>query len=271
MSLSTSPAKPRPVGAATSPIYWICRGVIIEALRRREVSVVLLFMGLFVIGAVTARMVGSESDAAAAFILNLGISLAWFLSILLAILLAARQFPDELESRQLYPLLAKPLSRAKYVFGKWLATALAAGATALVLNAIALAASPWPASLHAGALVQAIGLELIAVAVTAALAILLSIRLPKALAVVITALLVFGAAPAVSLALSRIMPGAARRAAAWLSGYVPNLGHLDLFNSFSAGAPALDAVDFFARIAYGFIIVLFTLGLASFLLERRSL
>lgn len=261
------PAEPTPGGQ----IYWICRGVFIEAIRRREIFVVLLFAGLFVVGAITARMMGTESDAAAAFILNLGLSLVWIMGILLAILIGARQFPDELETRCLYPLLAKPVHRYQYILGKWLATTLAAGATVLLLNIISLAASPWPAGLSAGLLVQAVVLELFAVSAVAALALAVSIRLPKALAMVVTGLLVFAAAPLMTILLSRIAPGPARSAAQWLVGYVPNISRLDLLNDFSAGAGAVGLSDLLSLMAYGVVVTLFFVALATGLLERRSL
>lgn len=252
-------------------IYWICRGVFIEAVRRREIFVVLLFAGLFVVGAITARMMGTESDAAAAFILNLGLSLVWIMGMVLAILIGARQFPDELETRSLYPLLAKPVQRHQYIVGKWLATSLAAGATVLVLNALSVAASPWPAGLSPALLAQAVILELFAISAAAAIALALSIRLPKSLTVVITGLLVFAAAPLMSLLLSRIAPGPARSAAQWVAGYVPNISRLDLLNGFSAGAGALGFSDMLSLMAYGAVLTLFSLAVATVLLERRSL
>jgi ABC-type transport system involved in multi-copper enzyme maturation permease subunit len=255
----------------TSPVYWICRGVFIESARRREISVVLLFMALFGIGAVAARFVGSENYAAAAFILNLGLSLAWFMTLLLAILLGGRQFPDELESRSLYPLLAKPLGRHQYVMGKWVATCLVCLATLIILNGIALLASPWPKGLSAGTLIQGLVLEIIAVAAVAALTIMFSIRLPKSLAIVISGLLVFGAAPVVSMILSRYAPGNGLHVAEWVTGYIPNIGRLDLLNAFSGGAPPITWWDFAARLLYGALIALFSLGLATALLERRTL
>lgn len=255
----------------TGPIYWICRGVFIEAIRRRELMIVALFVGLFVIGAFTARFVGAETDAAAAFIVSLGVSVVWTLTIILAILLGARQFPDELESRSLYPLLAKPVARYQYVIGKWLATMMACAATALVLNAIVLAASPWPDGLHFGALLQAVALEVIALGMVAALAIFFSIWMPKSMAIVVTGLVAFAAMPVITILQSKLAGVVGFNLARWVTGYIPALGRLDLFHVFSAGAPAVDTSDFLARIAYGAIVTLFALALATTLFEKRAL
>lgn len=269
MTMNTNSRANRPRTLLT--LYWLCRGVFIETIRRREVSVVFLFTALFVVGAIVARFVGTESHAAAVFILNLGLSLVWMMAILLAILLAARQFPDELETRSLYPLLAKPLSRCHYILGKWLATSLAVIVTLLVLNGISLVASPWPEKLFAGMLLQAIALEAMAVGVIAAVTILLSIRLPKTLAMVIAGLIAFGAEPATSLVLSRFMPGTGHTIASWVMSYVPNVGRLDLLTAFSGGAPSISFFEFSSRLVYGAVVILFSTGLATFLLERRSL
>lgn len=254
-----------------SVLYWLCRGVFLETIRRREISVVLLFMGLFIIGAATARFVGAETDAAAAFIQNLGLSLVWILTMIVTVLLAGRQFPDELEQRSIYPLLAKPVARYQYILGKWLAVWLAAGATALTLNVLALAASPWPGGVSVIALVQAILLELIALGMAAAIAIALSIRLPKALGMVITLLLVFMGGAAVSLIQAFSAASSIRSAVVWVTNYIPNFSRLDLINEFSAGDPSFAVMDFCARLLYGVIISAFALAAAMFFLEKKPL
>lgn len=265
--MTTTAAMPTNV----SVLYWICRAVFLEAIRRREISAVLLFMGLFIIGAITARFVGSETDAAAAFILNLGLSLSWILSLTVSILLAARQFPDELEQRSIYPLLAKPVSRPQYLLGKWTAVTLAASATALVLNIIALAASPWPSSISLLLLMQGVLLETAAVATAAAIAIALSLHFPKAVAVAVTALLVFAGTQLVTITQSLTVSSSWRSVAKWLTGYIPTFGKLDLINAISSGMPAITALDFVLRMTYAGIVTIFALAVAMLLLERKPL
>ncbi len=255
----------------SSPVTWICRGVFIEAVRRREVFIVGMLMGLFVIGAVTARFVGAETDAAAAFIMSLGVSLIWSLSIILAILFGARQLPDELETRSIYPLLAKPIGRYQYIVGKWLAVTLACVASALVLNVIAVVASPWPEGLAGGTLAQAIVLEIFAIGMTAAMAIMFSIVVPKSFAIVVTGLLAFGAVPIIGLLQNQLAGIMGSGAARWITAYIPAVGRLDLFNAFSAGMPPVSFSDFLARIAYGAVVILFLLALSTALFDRKVL
>lgn len=254
-----------------SVVYWLCRGVFLETIRRREISVVLLFMGLFIIGAATARFVGAETDAAAAFIQNLGLSLAWILAMIVTVLLAGRQFPDELEQRSIYPLLAKPVARYQYILGKWLAVWLAGSATALALNVLALAASPWPGGVSVAALLQAVMLEVIALALATAIALALSIRLPKVLGTVITLLLVFVGGSMVGLIQGYSAASPMRSVIVWFTTYIPNFNRLDLINEFSAGDPGLVALDFVARVLYGAIISAFALAAAILFLEKKPL
>lgn len=256
---------------SSSVIYWLCRGVFLETVRRRELSVVLLFMGLFIVGAATARFVGAGTDAAAAFIQNLGLSLAWILTLIITVLLAGRQFPDELEQRSIYPLLAKPVARYQYIAGKWLATWLAGSATALVLNLLAMAASPWPDGISLATLLQAIILEVIALSMASAIALALSIRLPKVMALVITLLLVFAGGSLVSLIQSLFAANSMRTLVVWFTNYIPNFSRLDIINEFSAGNPGLAAIDFLSRIIYGAIITAFALAAAMLLLEKKPL
>lgn len=257
--------------SSNSVLYWLCRSVFLEAIRRREISTVLLFMGLFIIGAITARFVGAETDAAKSFILNLGLSISWYLSLIVSILLAARQFPDELENRSLYPLLAKPVSRLQYLVGKWLAVTLAGTGTITVLNVLAMAASPWPASISAGLAVQGLVLEVLAIATAVSIAIALSLFTPKAMAIVITFVIVFAGTPLITMLRSVVATSAMHDVVRWVTGYIPDFGRLDLVNALTVGLPAIGGIDFLARTAYALIITAFALAMAILVLERKPL
>ncbi len=257
-------------GGNPKVISWLVRGVFLESIRRREISVVLLFMGLFFLGALAARITGVESEAAAQFILNLGLSLAWLFSLLVAIIVSARQFPDELEHRSLYPLLAKPVPRYKYILGKWLATWMAGGLTAMVLCGIALTTAPWPKEMAAVMLGQTMFLMLLAIGMATAIAIALSVKLPKALVIVITVLLAFAGGPFIHLT-NAVAGPQWRGIVSWFTGYIPNFSRLDLINPLTAGMPPLSAVDLMIRVLAAGIVILFALGAAMAMLERKPL
>lgn len=254
-------------------LYWLIRGVLLESIRRRETSVVLLFMGLFLVGSVVVRIVGVESAAAASFILNLGLSLAWILAMIVAIIMAARQFPDEQESRSLYPLLAKPVSRSAYVLGKWLATLLVGVGTALLLDGIALLASPWPAGTSPLLLVQVLILQGAAIGAATAIAFLLSLIFSKALTMVVTGLWVFGGNALLAFVRNRaaFARGDGSGGFSWLFSYLPDFGRWDFINALTAGEPPLTLLDFASRLLLAALFAFLMLSSAMVLLERKPL
>jgi len=59
------------------------------------------------------------------YVKDLGYSFITLFSMLISITVSARQLPDEIEKRTIYPLLAKPVGRSQVVTGKFLGGALA--------------------------------------------------------------------------------------------------------------------------------------------------
>jgi len=59
------------------------------------------------------------------FLKDLGFSLLWLFSLIIAVTFSARQIPAELSTHTIQPLLAKPVSRWQMLLGKFLGSALA--------------------------------------------------------------------------------------------------------------------------------------------------
>ncbi len=103
-------------------------GVVIKELYRRKD-----FYVLFILTALLTFAAGSANffhDAKIVrYLKDICLLLIWVSALLVAILTAARQIPAEREARTIFPLLAKPVSRAQLIVGKflgcWLATGLA--------------------------------------------------------------------------------------------------------------------------------------------------
>ncbi len=101
--------------------------VIKELYRRKD------FYVLFVITALITLMAGSVSffneSKIQRFVKDICLHLIWISSLVIAVATAARQIPAERESRTIFPLLAKPVTRGQVVAGKfagcWLACGLA--------------------------------------------------------------------------------------------------------------------------------------------------
>jgi ABC-type transport system involved in multi-copper enzyme maturation permease subunit len=107
--------------------------VIKELLRRKD------FYVLFVMTALITLVMGSASFFNEAnvvrYLRELCLLLIWISSLVIAITTAARQIPFERENRTLFPLLAKPVTRAQVVLGKFWGCWLANGLVLLVFYA----------------------------------------------------------------------------------------------------------------------------------------
>jgi|YelNatPaOPRAMG01_1025707.scaffolds.fasta_scaffold00508_26 ABC-type transport system involved in multi-copper enzyme maturation permease subunit len=103
-------------------------GVVIRELYRRKD-----FYVLFVLTALITLVMGSvnffNEDRIVRYLKELCLFLIWVSGLVIAVTTAARQIPAEREHRTLFPLLAKPVTRAQVLLGKfwgcWLATGLA--------------------------------------------------------------------------------------------------------------------------------------------------
>jgi ABC-type transport system involved in multi-copper enzyme maturation permease subunit len=103
-------------------------GVVIRELYRRKD-----FYVLFVLTALITLLMGSlnffNSDRLVRFVKEICLLLIWVSALVIAITTAARQIPAERENRTIFPLLAKPITRAEVMLGKflgcWLATGMA--------------------------------------------------------------------------------------------------------------------------------------------------
>jgi ABC-type transport system involved in multi-copper enzyme maturation permease subunit len=103
-------------------------GVVIKELYRRKD-----FYVLFVMTALITLVLGSmrffNNAEIVRFLKEICLALIWLSTLVIAITTAARQIPAERESRTIFPLLAKPVSRWELILGKfagcWLACLMA--------------------------------------------------------------------------------------------------------------------------------------------------
>jgi len=110
---------------------WALTGVVIKELYRRKDLYV-----LFVLTAVITLAAGSmeffHDPNIVRYVKDLCMLLIWVSALLITITMAARQIPAERESRTIFPLLAKPVTRGQVILGKFLGCWLASG-TALAV------------------------------------------------------------------------------------------------------------------------------------------
>jgi len=106
-------------------------GVVIKELYRRKD-----FYVLFVLTALITLVMGSVSffqDAKIVrYMKDIALLLIWISALVIAIGTTARQIPAEREQRTIFPLLAKPVTRAQVILGKFFGCWLACGLALIV-------------------------------------------------------------------------------------------------------------------------------------------
>ncbi len=100
------------------PILRVARATFHEAWRRRFLNGILLF-AILIIGSswVFAYL---QPGAELQMIIDIGLGSIRFFGMLIAVFMGTRLIPDEIERRTIHTILAKPVSRAQFVFGKFL-------------------------------------------------------------------------------------------------------------------------------------------------------
>jgi Cu-processing system permease protein len=155
-------------------IYAIALVVMKEMIRRKD------FYVLFIITALITLVMGAinifNDKTIAGYLKELALLLIWICSLVMAITTSARQLYAEKENRTIFPLLAKPVSRAQFLIGKFLGCWMACGVGLFVFYLfLGMIAASREHSIDVGAYVVAIALHWGALAVVVAMALLGSI------------------------------------------------------------------------------------------------
>lgn len=261
-------------GRRPSVLLLIARGVWLEVGRREQHLALFILMGLYLVIAIGARLAGNTQEEAVSLMLNMGLWLSASLSAVLTLLTGANVLTSEFETRTIYPLLAKSVERKEVLLGKALATVVC-GWVILSLFTI-LTVGTWTATfpLPGQDLVmffQAFVLQMVAIGVLAAVAILFSLVFPKSVAVLVAGILFFAGSPILGLIRAVFRETPLSGIIGWVLGYIPDFSKLCLFQRFTDGAPHLYWMAWFGLLVYGVVLTLFFLGVASILFERRSL
>jgi len=200
--------------------------------------------------------------------------LIWGFSLFIALGTGARLFPPEFESRTIYPLFAKPISRGRLLVGKYLG-AVAASVSALALFYVVFAVS---AGLHGGAwfpvdMWQAFALHVAFTALAVALSLLTSLVLTPSAShaicgIVLTTMFFFG----------RKLPEFAESTAApaaWIAKaayfVAPHVEFFDMRQRVIHGWGGVDAPVLLAALGYAALYSALLLLLAGKALGRKRL
>ena len=102
-------------------IWFIARLTLTEAFRQRFLTVIVL-LGIAMIAGVRAMGTFDFGSSELKFTVDLGFGAITFFGTILAVAMTAQLFFAELENRTALTLLARPVRRAEFVFGKSLVT-----------------------------------------------------------------------------------------------------------------------------------------------------
>ena len=113
---------------------WALTGVVIkEMYRRKDFYVLFVLTALITIAAGCVRFF--QDPNIVRYLKDLCMLLIWISALLITIATAARQIPAERESRTIFPLLAKPVTRGQVILGKFFGCWLASGLVLVVFYA----------------------------------------------------------------------------------------------------------------------------------------
>jgi len=243
-----------------SPAISVARAALLDLARRRDLAVAGIFMAAMLLLLAVARGIGIEDPATGTFLLNLGLSSAAGLAWIMVLLLAARQFPEELENRTLYPLLARPVHRAEVLAGKWIACALAGMGLYAAMTLPVLLLAPRLESYDNLTALQMVALQGPALMAIAAWSMAFSLLLPKGPALLVSGALVFAAGP-----LRRFGEDAFPL---WL---LPDVSRLDLVLRYTDGIGPLPALDVARLVVCALVWTLLGLSAGAWLFGRKKL
>jgi len=204
-------------------------GVVLRCWSRRKEGYILVLI-LAAVQYAVASMDVLSSGGSSLYLYDVGLLLTWFLGWVIAIHVGASELPGEEMRGTVFLLLAKPLSRAELIAGKWLGAWAAVVACTLAFHAVALS-SALATGVHPPllAMLEMCLLHLLSLAILTAMAIAVSTRLNRDAAISLTVT----AALATYLLVPRI-PKLISYAAGWRSGMLELLyyvlPHLELFD-----------------------------------------
>jgi ABC-type transport system involved in multi-copper enzyme maturation permease subunit len=128
-------------------VWAIAMVVVKELYRRKDFYVLFILTALISFTLASVNIFGD--DRVVRYLKEVCLLLIWVSSLVIAITTTARQIPAEKENRTLFPLLAKPVSRAQLLLGKflgcWLAVGLSLGCFYLFFGVLSgLREHSWP-------------------------------------------------------------------------------------------------------------------------------
>jgi ABC-type transport system involved in multi-copper enzyme maturation permease subunit len=256
------------VGVKESTIAWVC---LLEAVRRKDIYVMLILCAIIIVVTGIFNVFGVPELRK--FMVDVSLSIINIFTIIITVLISARQMPYELERRTLYPMLAKPVGRAQFLLGKFLGVMEMATVALLMFFLVgSFFFIGFGISLNE-VFLQFVYLRWLSLFVVASMTLLLSLVLTHAANVTISLLICMGAATftrTIVIVHDSVGPWQqkALTAAYWL---FPHLDLFDLSKRVIHGWPSAPAWALAYITVYALIYTTIFLGLACLRFRRQPL
>ena len=213
------------------------------------------------------------ASGAVRYVDEVALLLVWGYSLFISLGTGARAFPPEFESRTIYPLLAKPVSRGALLVGKYLGACTASLSALAFFYLLFVLSCAFRGTMPGVDLVQAFVLHAAFVALAVALALLGSLLVTPSANLTLMAILLGG-----MFFFGRRLPAYAETAGGALKalvlaayGLAPHAEFFDMRQRVIHGWGAVEPGVFLAVLAYAIVYVTVVLLLARFVLGRRRL
>lgn len=245
-------------------------GVVVKELIRRKDFYVLFFLT-----SVITLLLAVNDERYSRYLKEVCLLLIWISSLVIAITTTARQIPVEKESRTIFPLLAKPVSRSQVLLGKFVGCWVASGAALLIFYTFfALVGAIRGNEMSWVGIIQALWLHWqalgIVIAVTLLGSLVMSAPAPNVTVVFIFALTCLYLVPNLhKLAMRLTEPGATIVSALYFA--LPHLEFFDVRDLVVHDWPAVAWTDVGLATLYGATYMAFFLFAACLIFRRKAL
>lgn len=252
----------------------ICKSVLLEAVRRKDVYVVvLLCCGLI---GLTMSVDFFDVEGLTKFYREIALKLMDMSTAVAVILLATRQLPREFEQRTIYPLLARPIGRFTFLLGKLAGVCAAAiFCLGLFMAIFAIGISALGGGIGWGLFLQHVFLQLLQMILLASACFVFSLGLSKDAALTVGFLFYFTADALGDLAvILHDSAGPMGQAGLWALTYgIPQLAlfdlsdkavHVEIWSPLGLGTMA-------ALTVYALFYSVVLMGIAHVMFRRRPL
>ena len=155
----------------STPLSALIRLSLFDLYRRKDLVIVAMLTLVVLVPMSFATPFGVKG--ASRYLNEIALLLIWIFTLVISMTRTARIIPIEIESRTIYPLLAKPASRTLILFGRYAGVLIASLSVLLlfyglyaIINALKSAMFPWEVwaqalLLHAGFIILATSLALL--------------------------------------------------------------------------------------------------------------